>query len=123
VVKTTTSAIEIDSFGVIHNTFKTRSAFKTVYILEQANTIRQILHGKKAPIMVDVLKVEKIKLSLYSKLFHNTNLENASAIAVLVKSGLQKKILNFWYRGKSQSCPLMVFTSKEEANIWLQAHV
>ena len=121
-VKTTTSSIELDSFGVIQNTFKTRSAFKPVYILEQANAIRQILNGKKAPIMVNVMKVDQIKLTQYSKLLHQQNLENATAIALLVNSAFQKIMLNFWYGMKKAPCPLMAFTSKEEAIVWLQNH-
>lgn len=122
-VKTTTSAIEIDSFGVIHNTFKTRSAFKSVYVLEQATAIRLILNGKKAPIIVNAIKVDQVKLSQYSKLLSFENLENASAMAILVNSTLQKELLNFWYTMSKKTCPLRVFTDKDQANSWLQTYV
>jgi len=123
VVKTTTSAIELDSFGVIQNTFNTRSAFKLVYILEQANTVGQILNGKKAPVLLNLLKIDQVKLGHFSKIAVPENLENATAIAILVNSGFQKKALNFWYGFKKRTCPIVVFTDKNAANTWLLTHL
>ncbi|MCX6180834.1 MAG: hypothetical protein NT150_02745 [Bacteroidetes bacterium] len=121
-IKTTTSSIELDSFGIIQNTFKTRSAFKPVYVLEQANTIRQILQGKKAPIIVDASKVDQIKLSHYAHLLKVENIEYATAIAVFVDSSFQRNLLNFLYGIKKPACPFKVFTSRDEAIIWLQKY-
>ncbi|MFM7024089.1 MAG: hypothetical protein ACKOXB_14045 [Flavobacteriales bacterium] len=121
-IKTTTSSIEVDSMGVIENTFKTRSAFKPAYVLEQANTIRQLLNGKKALIIVNVLKVDQIKFVHYSRLLEENNLENATAMAFLVNSVFQKKAFNIWYGMKKKNCPVMAFTNKEEALVWLKSH-
>ena len=123
VVKTTTSSIEIDPFGVVQNVFKTKSGFKLAYIIEQSNTIRQMLNGKKAPILVNVSKVDEITLRYYSRLISADNLESASALAVLVSSTLQKRMLNVWYRLHTRHCPIRAFSNEQEANIWLQQYV
>jgi len=123
VVKTTTSSIEIDTFGVVQNVFKTKSGFKLAYIIEQSNTIRQMLNGKKAPILVNVTKVDEITLRYYSRLIHANNLESASALAVLVSSTLQKRMLNVWYRLYTRHCPVRAFSNEQEANVWLQKYV
>ncbi len=122
-VKTTTSNIEVNEIGFIINTFKTRSALKPVYILEQANTISQITNGVKGPMMINFGNVTDFGLKQMMNVVDQKNLDVAICIAVLMESEFKKKAFNFMMKFRSPICPVVAFTDIEDANQWLRSFI
>lgn len=124
-LKTTTNTIEFLDSGIILSRMKTRSGFKLVYVIEQANTIAHELQGIKKPLLIDLTKVEKSSLEEVKSLVSKETLEVTSAIAIVVKSSIQKVLLNTTWKLKKEAfdCPVLVFTKITDAKEWLKEQV
>lgn len=124
-LKTTTNSIEFQDNGVIVSRMKTRSGFKKVYIIEQANTIAHEINGNKKPLLIDLSKIEKSSLEEVKSLVSPETFEVSSAIAIVLNSGIQKIVLNALWKLKKDkfSCPIEVFSNYSVAEAWLKEQV
>lgn len=125
VVRTTTNSIEFLESGVILSKMNTRSGFKKVYVIEQANSINHILIGKKMPLLLDLSKIEKSSIEDINSLISEETLSFSNAIGILVQSTVQKLLLNtiFNLKNSKNRCPIQVFSSFNEAENWLVANI
>ncbi len=124
-VKTTTNSIEVTNNGVIVSKMKTRSGFKKVYVIEQANSINHAFNGEKKPLLLDLTKIEKSSIEDVVSLISSETIEIASAIGILITSGFKKPVINAYLslKGLKQLCPVQVFTDYREAELWLEEFV
>ncbi len=123
-VKTTTNSIEFTDNGIIISRMKTRSGFKKVYVIEQANSINHAFHGVKKPLLLDLTRIEKSSLEEVISLLSEETTGISSAIGILIKSGFQKVVLNTYLNFKTKNnCPVQAFVNQDEAQNWLQGYV
>lgn len=124
-LKTTTNSIEFLENGLIVSKMKTRSGFKQVYVIEQANTIAHEIHGIKKPLLIDLSKIEKSSIEEVKSLVSPETFEVSSAIAIVLNSSIQKLVLNTLWKLKKDKflCPIEVFTNYSLAEDWLKEKV
>lgn len=104
---------------------KTRSGFKKVYIIEQANSITHIFNGKKQPLLIDLTKIEKPSFEEVISLISDETIKISLAIGIVMKSGFKKPVINTYLslKGRTQLCPAQVFNNYDEAEKWLEKFV
>ena len=104
---------------------KTRSGFKKVYVIEQANSINHAFKGEKKPLLKDLKKIEKSSIEEVVSLFSAETIEIASAIGIVINSGFKKPVINAYLSIKSlkQACLVQVFINYKEAENWLEEFV
>lgn len=123
-VKTTTNSIEFTDKGIIISRMKTRSGFKKVYVIEQANSINHEFHGVKKPLLLDLTRIEKSSLEEVMSLLSEETIGISSAIGILINSSFQKLVLNTYLNFKTKSnCPVQAFVNNNEAQSWLERYV
>lgn len=120
-IKTTTNTIEFLDSGIIHCKMKSRSGFKEVYVIEQANSISHVVLGNKKPLLIDLTRMSKASIEEVRSLMSKETLEISSAIGIVLNSGYRKTILNTIWKNSSlkMGCPIKVFLSIEDAEKWL----
>ena len=101
---------------------KTRSGFKKVYIIEQANSITHIFKGEKKPLLLDLSRVEKSSLEEVVSLLSEETYGVSLAIGIVVNSSFQKLVLNAYLnvKGSKTSCPVQAFVKYNDAESWLE---
>lgn len=121
-VKTTTNNIEVTNKGVIVSKMKTRSGFKKVYVIEQANSINHAFKGDKKPLLLDLTKIEKSSIDEVVSLVSEETIEVASAIGIVITSGFKKPVISAYLTLKrvNQTCPVQVFLDFNAAEEWLE---
>lgn len=102
----------------------TKSGFKKVYIIEQANSINQILEGNKKPFLVDLLKIEKSSIEDIQSLLSEETLTFSTAIGIVIQSNIQKIFLNtiLNFKNSKNGCPIQVFSNCIEAESGLKSY-
>ena len=124
-VKTTTNSIEVADSGVIISKMKTRSGFKKVYVIEQANSITHAFNGQKKPLLLDLTRIEKSSLEEVISLLCEETIAVSSAIGIVVNSGFQKMVLNTYLniKGSKVNCPVQVFANQSDGENWLKDYL
>ena len=123
-VNTTTNHIEFLDSGVVLSKMNTRSGFKRVYVIEQANSINHVLQGLKKPLLLDLSRISKSSIKEIRSLITEETLSFSEAIGIVVKSDFQKLLLNtiLNFKNSKNRCPIQVFSSLEKAESWLEEY-
>jgi hypothetical protein len=121
-VRTTTNHIEFLDSGVVLSKMNTRSGFKRVYVIEQANSINHVLEGLKKPLLLDLSRIAKSSIDDVKSLITEETLSFSVAIGIVVQSNFKKLLLNTLlnFKGSKNRCPIQVFSSVDKAESWLE---
>ena len=120
-LNTTTNSIHITDKGITVSKMNTRSGFKKVYVIEQANSITHLLKGQKKPLILDLTKMDKSSIDDIKSLVSAETIQISSAIAIVLNSSLKKIAVNtlFALKGSKTGCPCQCFLNFNEAETWL----
>lgn len=120
-LKTTTNSIHITDKGIIVSKMNTRSGFKKVYVIEQANSITHLVKGQKKPLILDLTKMDKSSIEDIKSLISAETIQISSAMAIVLSSSLKKIAVNtlLSLKGSKIGCPCQCFLSFKEAETWL----
>lgn len=120
-LKTTTNIIEVNPEGVLISKMHTKSGFKKVYIIEQANLIQHTYKGEKQLLLVNLSRIDKPSIEDITALVCEETRSIANAIGIVVNSSIQKVLLNTFLGIKMHrtNCPIQVFINENDAANWL----
>lgn len=120
-LKTTTNIIETNPEGILISKMHTKSGFKKVYIIEQANLIKHSYNGEKQLLLINLTRIEKPGIDDIAALICEETRSIASAVGIVVSSSIQKVLLNTYLGLKMHraNCPVQVFVSQGTALDWL----
>lgn len=102
----------------------TKSGFKKVYLIEQANCIAHEKKGAKSPLLIDLSKIDNYSIENLISLFDEETRNVSSAIGILIHSNFQKLVINTIINFKSKlNCPVQAFVDYDNASNWLLKQV
>ena len=116
---TTTNSVSLLQPGIVLNTFRTSSGFKTPYLVEQEIEIRSLAGNLHTHLIIDLSKINCPKDRISKLLSHEIVLRSKST-ALVTKEKSLILFLNLWKKIKN-SPHLNCFTSQEHALNWIKS--
>lgn len=100
---------------------KTRSGFKKVYVIEQANVIFHEFNGEKKRLIIDLSKVDKPSVDEVKSLIGEETENVSLAVAIILKSSVRRIALNLFWNLKKQKdvCFVQAFPDLRSAEEWI----
>jgi hypothetical protein len=121
IYKTSSGKVWLEDDGVLHVIVEGTITLEDGLQLE--DSIYKAILGEKRPVLVDIREIKGVGLEArratsYSKIF-----ESVKAVAIFVKSPLSRFLGNFIIKVNKLPAPTKLFSSEDEALIWLKSYL
>ncbi len=123
IIETSASRLWLDEDGILRAVNHPGCHFDLQSALENTQTARSLLAGRKAPIAVDLrgtLSISKEVREYYSS---SEGMDDTLATALIVDSPVGRIIGNFFIGMNKPGIPVKIFDSEDKAIQWLRGFI